>query len=404
MSSKRRRFSGKLKAKVALEALRGERTLQEIASQHQVHPNQVGAWKRQAMEGLVEVFSKGAEHRRRDHESEVRDLHAKIGELIVERDFFVARVRSMSRSERRAMVVRDHPALSLSRRCRLLSIGRSSLYYKPKGESAETLVLMRRIDELFLKYPFYGARRMALHLRREGVRIGRRRAGRLMRLMGLQAIYRAPRTSAPHPEHRVYPYLLRGLAIERPNHVWCADITYIPVQRGFLYLVAIMDWASRFVLAWRLSNTLDASFCTDTLDEALARHGKPEIFNTDQGSQFTSFAFTGRLQAASVRISMDGRGRCMDNIFIERLWRSLKYEAVYLHEIADGFQARRLIREWVRFYNLERPHAALDGRTPAEAYRGDPPVDMMDKPLRALPTSPQAQQQQEDRLKGVLAA
>ena len=179
----------------------------------------------------------------------------------------------------------------------------------------------------------------------------------------------------------------------------------IPVQRGFLYLVAIMDWASRYVLAWRLSNTLDARFCTDALDEALTRHSAPQIFNTDQGSQFTSFAFTGRLHAAGIRISMDGRGRCMDNIFIERLWRSLKYEAIYLHEIADGFSARRLIGDWVRFYNLERPHAALDGRTPAEAYRADPPVDMMDKPLRALPTSPQAQQQQrEDRLKGVLAA
>ena len=204
----------------------------------------------------------------------------------------------MSRSERRALVARDHPALSLSRQCRLLSIGRSSLYYEPKGESAETLALMRRIDELFLKYPFYGARQMVRHLRREGVCIGRRRAGRLMRLMGLQAIYRAPRTSAPHPEHRVWPYLLRGMTIKRANHVWCADITYIPVRRGFLYLVAIMDWASRYVLAWRLSNTLDASFCTDALEEVLAGHDAPEIFNTDQGSQFTSFAFTGRLQAS----------------------------------------------------------------------------------------------------------
>ena len=310
----------------------------------------------------------------------------------------------MSRTERRAMVVRDHPALSLSRQCRLLSIGRSSLYYEPKGESAETLALMRRIDELFLKYPFYGARRMALHLRREGVRIGRGRAGRLMRLMGLEAVYRAPRTSARHPEHRVWPYLLRGLTIERPDHVWCADITYIPVSRGFLYLVAIMDWASRHVLAWRLSNTLDVSFCTDALVEALARYGVPEIFNTDQGSQFTSMAFTGRLQEAGIRISMDGRGRFMDNIFIERLWRSLKYEAIYLHEIADGFTARRVISEWIDFYNTERPHTALGGRTPAEAYRDGPPVDMMDKPLRALPTSPQAQQQQEDRFKGILAA
>ena len=295
------------------------------------------------------------------------------------------------------MVEREHPSLSLSRQCRLPSIGRSSLYYEPKGESTETLALMRRIDALFLKYPFYGARRMALHLRREGVRIGRGRAGRLMRLMGLEAVYRAPRTSAPRPEHRVYPYLLRGLAIERSNHVWCADITYIPVQRGFLYLVAIMDWASRYVLAWRLSNTLDASFCIEALDEALARHGAPEIFNTDQGSQFTSMAFT-------ARISMDGRGRFMDNIFIERLWRSLKCEAIYLHEIADGFTARRVIGEWIDFYNTERPHTALGGRTPAEAYRDGPPVDMMDKPLRALPTSPQAQQQQKDRFKRILAA
>ena len=311
----------------------------------------------------------------------------------------------MSRAERRTMVIRAHPALSLSRQCRLLSIGRSSLYYTPKGESPETLALMRRIDELFLKYPFYGARQMVRHLRREGVRLGRRRAGRLMRLMGLQAIYRAPRTSDPHPEHRVYPYLLRGLMIERANHVWCADITYIPVRRGFLYLAAIMDWASRHVLAWRLSNTLDAGFCTDALDEALARHGTPEIFNTDQGSQFTGFAFTGRLREAGIRISMDGRGRCLDNIFIERLWRSLKYEAVYLRELADGFEARRVIGEWIDFYNTERPHPALGGKTPAEAYRGGPPVDMMDKPLRALPTSPQAQQQRQgDRFKGILAA
>ena len=262
-----------------------------------------------------------------------------------------------------------------------------------------------RFDELFLKYPFYGARQMVRHLRREGVRIGRRRAARLMRLLGLQAVYRAPRTSAPHPEHRVYPYLLRDLGIERANHVWCADITYIPVRRGFLYLVAIMDWASRHVLAWRLSNTLDAGFCTDALDEALAAYGTPEIFNTDQGSQFTSFAFTARLREAGIRISMDGRGRCMDNIFIERLWRSLKYEAVYLHEIADGFTARRVIGEWIAFYNTIRPHSALGGRTPAEAYRGDTPVDMMDKPLRALTTYPQAQQQQQkDRFKGILAA
>jgi putative transposase len=309
----------------------------------------------------------------------------------------------MSREERKAMIAPDRPGLSLSRQCRILSIGRSSFYYAPKGESPEVLALMRRIDELFLKYPFYGSRQMARHLRREGICIGRHRVRRLMRLMGLAAIYRAPKTSLPHPEHRVYPYLLKGLAIERPDQVWCADITYIPVQRGFLYLVAIMDWATRHVLAWRLSNTMDARFCIEALSDAMARYGKPEIFNTDQGSQFTSLEFTGKLRDAGVAISMDGRGRCMDNIFIERLWRSLKYEAVYLHELADGFQAERIIGEWIDFYNTERPHSALDGRTPAEAHGNGQPVDMMDK-ASALPTSPQAQQQQRDVINRILAA
>ena len=309
----------------------------------------------------------------------------------------------MSRRERKAMIRRGHPDLSLSRRCAVLSISRSSIYYTPKGESPENLALMRRIDEVFLKYPFYGSRQMVRQLRREGTSVGRHRVRRLMRLVGLQAIYQAPRTSQPHPEHRVYPYLLKGRAIDRPNQVWCADITYIPVQRGFLYLVAIMDWATRHVLAWRLSNTMDTRFCVEALNEALARSGKPGIFNTDQGSQFTSFEFTGVLKDAEVAISMDGRGRCMDNIFIERLWRSLKYEAVYLHELTDGFKAERVIGEWIDFYNTERPHSALDGRTPAEAHGTGQPVDMMDK-AHALPTSPQAQQQQQDGMKGMLAA
>jgi putative transposase len=219
----------------------------------------------------------------------------------------------MSRGERRAMIRRDHPVLSLSRQCKILSISRSSFYYAPKGESPENLALMRRIDELFMKYPFYGSRQMARQLRREGVRVGRHRVRRLMRLMGLAAIYQAPRTSARHPAHRIYPYLLKGVAIDRSNQVWCADITYIPVQRGFLYLVAIMDWATRHVLSWRLSNTMDARFCVEALNEALSRYGKPEIFNTDQGSQFTSADFTNVLKGAGVAISMDGRGRCMDN-------------------------------------------------------------------------------------------
>ena len=299
----------------------------------------------------------------------------------------------MSRGDRKAMIVPDRPGLSLSRQCRLLSISRSSFYYTPRGESPENLVLMRRLDEMFLRYPFFGSRQMVRQLRRDGVRAGRHRVRRLMRLMGLEAIYQAPKTSAPHPAHRIYPYLLRNVAVDRPDHVWCADITYIPVRRGFLYLVAIMDWATRHVLAWRLSNTMDARFCIEALNEALAEYGKPEIFNTDQGSQFTSLDFVGVLKDATIAISMDGRGRCMDNIFIERLWRLLKYEAVYLHEMTDGFAAERVIGEWIAFYNTERPHSALDGATPAEAYATKQPVDMMDK-ARALPTSPQALQQQ----------
>ncbi len=269
------------------------------------------------------------------------------------------------------MIDGDHEGLSLSRQCVLLGLSRSALYYTPVSQSAETLAVMRRIDELYLRYPFYGSRQMARHLAREGVSVGRHRVRRLMRLLGLEAIYRKPRTSVAHPDHRVYPYLLSGLTIERPNQVWCADITYIPVQEGFLYLVAIMDWASRRVLAWRLSNTLDTEFCVEALREALALSGTPAIFNTDQGSQFTSMAFTGRLAAAGIRCSMDGRGRCMDNVFIERLWRSLKYEAVYLHELADGFVAQRVIDDWIEFYDDERPHSALAGCTPAEAYCGE---------------------------------
>ena len=301
------------------------------------------------------------------------------------------------------MIARADPNLSITRQCRLLSLSRSSFYYAAKGESEANLALMRRIDELFLKYPFFGSRQMVRRLRRDGLGVGRHRVRRLMRLMGLEAIYQTSRTSDPHPAHRIYPYLLKGMAIEKPNHVWCADITYIPVQRGFLYLVAVMDWATRHVLSWRLSNSMDAGFCVEALAAALANYGNPEIFNTDQGSQFTSFAFSAVLKDAGVAISMDGRGRFMDNIFIERLWRSLKYEAVYLHELTDGFVAEGVIAEWIDFYNAERPHSALAGRTPAEAYGAGQPVDMMDKAI-ALPTSPPAQQQQQELKNRILAA
>ena len=220
---------------------------------------------------------------------------------------------------------------------------------------------MRLIDAQFLETPWYGSRQMARHLRREGYAVGRKRVRRLMARMGLAPIYQRPRTTVPHPEHRIYPYLLRDLVIDRPNQVWCADITYIPMRRGFLYLVAVMDWATRKVLAWRVSNTMDVEFCIEALEEALARFGRPEIFNTDQGSQFTSPRFTGVLQRAGVRISMDGRGRWMDNVFIERLWRSLKYECVYLHAFETGSELRAGLTRWIGYYNAGRPHSRAGG-------------------------------------------
>jgi putative transposase len=258
------------------------------------------------------------------------------------------------------------------RQCELLSVTRSSYYYQPRGETALNLELMRLIDEQYLETPWYGARQMARHLRRQGYRVNRKRIRRLMQLMGLSAIYQKPNTSKPHPLHKVYPYLLRGMTINKPNQVWCADICYIPMRRGFLYLVAIMDWASRKVLSWRLSNTMDSDFCVAALEEALARYGKPEIFNTDQGSQFTSDDFIGTLKDAGIRISMDGKGRWMDNVMIERLWRSLKYECIFLHAFETGNEVRQGLKRWINLYNTRRPHSSLDDRTPDEAYWNKP--------------------------------
>ena len=286
-----------------------------------------------------------------------------------------------------------HEALSVTQQCKLVCLPRSTYYRTPAPESEETLALMAAIDRQHLETPFYGARQMARHLRRSGLPVGRKRVRRLMQKMGLSCIYQRPRTSDPCPDHKVYPYLLRHLVIDRPDQVWCADITYIQMRRGFLYLVAIMDWASRRVLAWRLSNTMDVSFCIDALDEAISTYGRPHIFNTDQGSQFTSEAFTSRLEAEGIRVSMDGRGRWMDNVFIERLWRSLKYECVYLTTFETGSEAGAQISKWMNFYNVRRPHSTHNGATPDEVYRAGRPVEMMDK-ARALPTVPQARQLQ----------
>jgi len=268
-------------------------------------------------------------------------------------------------------VDRRHPSLSVVRQCRLLGISRSGLYYQPAAMSEEDLALMKMIDRQYLATPFYGARRLAAWLKKQGWIVNRKRVRRLMQVMGLKAIYRRPRTSTPAPGHRTYPYLLGGIEITRPDQVWAADITYIPMARGFLYLVAIMDWCSRYVLSWRLSNTLDSDFCVEALEEAL-RKGRPDVLNTDQGAQFTAEAFTGKLERHGVRISQDGKGRYSDNLFVERLWRTVKYEEVYLKAYQDGREARIGIGDYFRFYNTQRPHQALGYRTPAEVYASAP--------------------------------
>jgi putative transposase len=266
--------------------------------------------------------------------------------------------------------------LPITQQAKVLSISRSSCYYRGRPVSTGDLWLMRKIDELHLEYPFAGSRMLRDLLAHQGLEVGRRHVRTLMRRMGIEAIYRRPNTSKPAPGHRIYPYLLRGMAITRPNQVWAMDITYIPMARGFVYLAAVIDWFSRRVLAWRLSISMEVSFCIEALEEALSRNEKPEIFNTDQGSQFTSEAFTARLRENGIAISMDGRGRWRDNVFVERIWKSIKYEEVYLHAYASVSEARNSIGRYIEFYNSTRPHSSLKARTPDQVYFNRPPESM----------------------------
>jgi putative transposase len=266
-----------------------------------------------------------------------------------------------------------HPQLSVRRQCELLGLNRSGFYHEPAGETPENLRLMRLIDEQYLKTPFYGSRRLTAWLTRQGEEVNRKRVQRLMGIMGLAAIHPGPRTTVTNPDHKIFPYLLRGLTIDRRDQVWSTDITYIPLEAGFMFLTAVIDWHSRFVLSWRLSNTLDGRFCLEALEAAL-NGGRPEIFNTDLGSQFTARAFIGRLEEAGIAVSMDGRGRALDNVFVERLWRSLKYEEVYLKAYRSVRELAKGLEEWFAFYNHERLHQSLAYRTPAEVYHGARPV------------------------------
>jgi putative transposase len=273
----------------------------------------------------------------------------------------------LSPDAKRQLIEPDHPRISIARQCALLGLSRSSVYYERRGESAENLHLMRLLDEQYTRTPFYGVRRMRAWLRTQGYEVNHKRVARLTRQMGLETIYTKPRTSQPEPEHQVYPYLLRGVSITQVNQVWSTDITYIRLHSGFVYLVAVMDWFSRYVLSWAVSITMDVGFCLEALEQALGL-AKPDIFNSDQGAQFTSLDFTGRLASAGIRISMDGRGRALDNVFVERLWRSVKYEEVYLNDYATPREATKGLEAYFEFYNGQRLHQSLDYRTPATVY------------------------------------
>jgi putative transposase len=275
--------------------------------------------------------------------------------------------RTLSNEQKRSLIEPENEQISISAQCRLLDIERSIYYYKPVGESLLNLDIMRKLDEQYTATPFYGVIRMTHFIRSLGYEIDDKRIRRLLRLMGIMAIYPKKKTSIPNIEHRIYPYLLKGLKIDRPNQVWSTDITYIPMEKGFLYLVAVIDWYSRYVVSWQISNTMETSFCIDALQAALSK-GQPEIFNTDQGSQFTSNDFTKCLLENKIQISMDGKGRCMDNIFVERLWRSVKYEYVYLNSIPDGKALWHGLDNYFRFYNQERFHQGLDNKTPRQVY------------------------------------
>jgi len=371
---KRRRFTAEFKAKVALEAIKGQRPIQELAKDFDVHPNQIAQWKRHVLEGSSELFRQGRKKEEEAQAAELDRAYRQVGRLQIEVDWLKkSRTSGLTVTEKRSMVEEDNVELSIRRQCQLLVLPRSSYYRSPGSESEENLALMRLIDEEYLRHPFFGTRKMRDYLVRLGHEVNRKRVQRLMRLMGLESIApRRKRTTVPDKVHKVYPYLLRDLLIDRPNQVWCSDITYVPIQGGFVYLTAVMDWYSRYVLSWEVSITMDDSFCVSALDRALRRYQKPEIFNTDQGSQYTGTAFTGVLKSHHVQISMDGKGRVTDNIMIERLWRSLKYEDIYIKDYQTVAELVEGLRNYFDFYNNSRPHHTLNGRTPAEVYHQRP--------------------------------
>lgn len=366
MGKIRKNYSASFKAKVALEAVKKEKTISQPSSEYGVHSNQINQWRKRILEELPDIFSKKRQKKEKDTEELQAELYQQIGQLKVELDWLKKNL-NCSIDIKRQCIDPKHSLVPIARQCDLLGISRSAYYYQSCKDESYNLALMRLIDEEYTRYPFYGIEKMTAVLRRQGHTINPKRIRRLMRLMGLEAIYPKPNLSKASKEHKIYPYLLRGVSIGRVDQVWSTDITYIRLNSGFIYLVAVIDWFSRYVLSYEFSTTLDKDFCIKALRDAL-KVAKPKIFNTDQGSQFTSDAFTGTLKEAGVTISMDGRGRALDNIFVERLWRTVKYERVYLHNYETVREAIQDIGEYFDFYNNKRLHQSLDYQTPAEVY------------------------------------
>ncbi|MBW1821396.1 MAG: IS3 family transposase [Deltaproteobacteria bacterium] len=367
MGKVRKNYSASFKAKVALEAVKKEKTISQLSSEYGVHSNQINQWRKRLLEDLPDIFSQKRKKKEKDTEELQAELYQQIGQLKVELDWLKKKSLTCSVDLKRQCIDPSHSRIPITRQCDLLGIGRSGYYYQSTRDDSYNQYLMRLIDEEYTRYPIYGIEKMTAVLRRQGHSVNPKRIRRLMRLMDLEAIYPKPNLSKPIKAHKIYPYLLRGVRIDRVDQVWSTDITYIRLKQGFIYLVAVIDWFSRYVLSHEFSTTLDTAFCIKALQDAL-KVATPGTFNTDQGSQFTSDAFTGILIKAGVKISMDGRGRALDNIFVERLWRSVKYERVYLHNYETVREAIQDIGEYFDFYNNERPHQSLDYHTPAKIY------------------------------------
>ena len=366
MSGVRKNHSAAFKAKVALEAIKQNKTIAQLSGEYGVHSNQISRWKQHLVRELLGIFKGKLKAKEKKAKELQTELYRQIGQLKVELDWVKKNLNSFVEAKKRC-VEPDHPEISINRQCELLCLSKSSYYYKQREVNSYNKLLMRLIDEEYTRHPFYGTRRLTAWLKRKGHEVNIKRVRRLMRDMGIEAIYQKPNFSKAFPEHKKYPYLLKNIVIDHPDQVWSSDITYIRMKHGFIYLTAVMDWFSRYVLSFEVSTTLDTGFCIEALEKAL-NISKPEIFNTDQGSQFTSEAFTGCLKSNGITISMDGKGRAFDNIFVERLWRSVKYEEVYLNDYETVKNAIVGLFRYFEFYNKERVHQALEYQTPYEVY------------------------------------